>query len=187
MMSAWLIPVMILAVALAVDAVAVAAAQGACYRPSAGRSAEMALAFGLAQGVMPLGGFFLGALAVGAVEAVDHWIALALLGFLGFQMLRGSFGEDEVVNPLRGRTLLLAALATSIDAFAAGLTLPLLDAPAFAACAAIAGVTALLSYAAVRLGVRAGPRLGDYAERVGGVLLILIGLRIFISHQFLGA
>lgn len=185
-MAPWLLPTLILAAALAMDALAVAAAQGAAYRPRLPRTLGIAAAFGAAQGLMPLAGWAIGALAIGFVSAVDHWIALALLGFLGIRMIMEGFAPPEAPRLLTGTALLAAAIATSIDAFAAGLTLPVLKAPVVTACLIIAIVTFALSWAGVRIGAAAGASLGRRAEIVGGLLLIGIGVRIFVEHQFLG-
>lgn len=185
-MEAWLVPTLLVAAALAMDALAVAAAQGAAYRPALPQTLAMAGAFGAAQGLMPLAGWAIGALAIGLISALDHWIALGLLGFLGIRMIFEGFAPSEEPRVLTGAALLAAAVATSIDAFAAGITLPVLQAPVLPACALIAAVTFGLSWAGVRLGAAAGASFGRYAEILGGLLLIAIGLRIFVEHQFLG-
>ena len=169
------------------DAFAVALCQGA-----AGGDGRVALrataAFGLAQGLMPLLGWTLGVAFAGWIAAIDHWIALILLSILGLKMIREGFaGRDSGDRTLlSGRALLAAALATSIDAAAAGITLPTIGAPILQAIAVIGLVTAAMSYAAVRIGRAAGDRLGKWAEIAGGLMLIAIGARIFVVHQFMG-
>lgn len=182
-MIADLPPALALAVALAMDAFAVALTQGARFRPSWKQGATIALAFGVFQGVMPLAGWLLGSFALAYVEAWDHWIAFGLLAFIGMQMIRASDDTYERgLPPLSGVALLTAAVATSIDAFAAGLTLPTLGFAPLAACVLIAMVTALLSATAVWLGRKAGDRFGRPAEVFGGVLLIALGAKILADH-----
>ncbi len=171
----------LLAVALAMDAFAVALVQGARVRPALGAALAIALAFGAAQGGMALIGWGLGEAVLNHIAAFDHWIAFALLTFIGVQMIRE--GEhEEALRPLRGMALFAAAIATSLDALAAGITLPTLDvAPLFAA-SVIALVTLALSLGGVELGRRAGERFGRPAEVLGGIILIALGCRIVAEH-----
>jgi len=183
-----LLLVLLLAVGLAMDAFAAAVAQGASNRPNLAVALQIGLAFGLAQGVMPLLGWGLGQAFGDLIRAIDHWIALALLGFLGVRMIREGLAapDDEPVKKLTGRVLLVTSIATSIDAAAAGVTLPTLGAPVPLACATIGATTAVLSTSGVYLGAVAGNRFGKAAEVAGGLILIGLGLKIFIEHQFLG-
>ena len=176
---------------LAMDAVAVALVRGASGpRRSAGRllcALELGLAFGLAQGFMPLVGWGLGTAFAGLIESFDHWLAFALLGALGARMLAQAASPGEPDRPPAARGshylgLATAAFATSVDAAAAGLALPLLQVPIAAACLAIGGITALLCAPAYWLGGRASPRGGKLAEGLGGVVLIAIGAKILIEH-----
>ena len=180
-MIAAMLATLFLAVALAMDAFAVALAQGARFRPSAKGGATIALAFGAAQGVMPLIGWAVGAFALRYVEAWDHWIAFALLAFLGGRMIFGHV-EEEGEHRLTGTALLVATIATSIDALAAGIALPTLGIAPFAAASVIALVTLLLSGLGVILGRTAGDRFGKPAEILGGVILIGLGFRILAEH-----
>lgn len=172
----------LLALALAMDAFAVALTQGARFRPGWGGALAIALTFGVFQGAMPLIGWGIGTVAFEYVEAVDHWIAFALLTFLGLRMLGGHVGEDEAARKLTGRALLVAGVATSIDALAAGITLPALDIPPLTSAALIGLVTFGLSLAGVAMGRSAGDRWGAWAERVGGVILIGLGVKILAEH-----
>ena len=175
-----------LALALSMDAYAAALAQGAA---GAGRGAAFRIgaAFGFAQGAMPLLGWGLGLAFARALQAVDHWVALILLTALGGKMLREALaGGDRPPARLAGRALFTCAITTSIDAAAAGLTLPTLGVPILPAVAVIGATTFVLSWAGVLAGRAAGRRLGRYAEVAGGLILIGIGVRIFIEHQFQG-
>lgn len=172
----------LLALALAMDAFAVALTQGARFRPGWGGGAAIAGTFGLFQGVMPLIGWGIGAVAFAYIAAVDHWIAFALLSFLGVRMLRGH-GDDDAASPaLTGKALLVAGVATSVDALAAGITLPTLDVAPLTAGLVIGVVTLVLSGLGVALGRMAGDRFGDWAERLGGVILIALGAKILAEH-----
>lgn len=172
----------LLAFALAMDAFAVALTQGARFRPSLRGGLAIALTFGVFQAVMPLAGWGIGTFALGLVEAVDHWIAFGLLTFLGLRMLRGHVGEEEASRKLTGRALIVAGVATSVDALAAGITLPTLGIPPLTTAALIGVVTFAMSGAGVMLGRSAGDRWGTWAERAGGIVLIALGTHILGAH-----
>jgi putative Mn2+ efflux pump MntP len=177
-----MIEALLLAVALAMDAFAVALTQGARFRPSVAGGVAIALTFGVFQALMPLAGWGIGAVAFAYIEAVDHWIAFGLLGFLGVRMLGGHVGEEEAGHALTGKALLIAGVATSIDALAAGITLPTLSVAPLVAVALIGGVTFAMSGAGVALGRIAGDRWGTWAERAGGIILIGLGCKILAEH-----
>lgn len=184
-----MIGLFLLALALAMDAFAVALVRGAGGGGQRLRGAlETGLAFGAAQGLMPLAGWSLGSLFLARLAAVDHWIAFALLAFLGVRMLREGLGggaEPEVAGR-SGRShyagLALAAIATSIDAAAAGLTLELFGLPIGLACLIIALVTAALCIPAYWFAARVGTRIGRGAEVFGGLVLIALGIGIVFDH-----
>lgn len=178
-----MIEALFLALALAMDAFAVALTQGARFRPSPRGGLAIALTFGVFQALMPLAGWVIGAVALIYVEAVDHWIAFGLLTFLGVRMLGGHVGEEEAARALTGRTLLIAGVATSIDALAAGITLPTLGLSPWLAVALIGLVTFFMSGAGVVLGRRAGDHWGEWAERIGGLILIGLGVKILAEHS----
>lgn len=176
-----MIEALALAVALAMDAFAVALTQGARFRPPVAQALVIALAFGVAQGVMAALGWKLGEVALQWIAAFDHWIAFALLVGIGVLMLRG--GADEDTAPLLGGTALFAAsVATSVDALAAGVTLPTLAFDPALTVALIGAVTLALSLGGVQLGRSAGERFGRPAEMLGGVILIALGCKIVAEH-----
>ena len=177
-----MIEALLLALALAMDAFAVALTQGAKFRPGLRGGAAIALTFGVFQAAMPLAGWVIGAVALIYIEAIDHWIAFGLLTFLGVRMLGGHVGEEEAAHALTGRALLLAGVATSIDALAAGITLPTLAVEPLLAVALIGIITAAMSAGGVALGRIAGDRFGEWAERAGGVILIALGCKILGQH-----
>lgn len=177
-----MIEAILLAIALAMDAFAVALTQGARFRPGLVGAAMIAATFGVFQAVMPLIGWGIGAFALSYVEAFDHWIAFGLLAFLGARMLRGDVGEDEAARKLTGTALLVAGIATSIDALAAGITLPALAVEPVTAVVLIGIVTAAMSAGGVAMGRVAGDRWGAWAERAGGMILIALGCKILAEH-----
>lgn len=170
------------------DAVAASVAQGAACRVGGAGAVKIGAAFGVAQAAMPMVGWTLGLAFAPIVQSADHWIALILLSFLGMRMVREGLSaeEDRPSKRLVGWALAAAAIATSIDAAAAGVTLPMLSVPLLVACATIGLTTAVLSYAGVYLGALAGARIGKAAEIAGGVILVGLGLKIFVEHQFFG-
>jgi len=175
--------VLLLALALAMDAFAVALTQGARFRPDLRGGLAIALTFGLFQAVMPLAGWGIGTAAFAYVAAVDHWIAFALLAVLGLRMLRGDAAEQGGAIAVSGAGLLIAGIATSLDALAAGIALPTLGTAPLAAAGVIGAVTFALSGAGVLLGRRAGESWGHWAERAGGIILIGLGCRILAEHM----
>lgn len=177
-----------LAFGLAMDAFAVSIAQGASRRPGIGGALAIGGAFGLAQALMPLIGWGLGVAFAGMIRSVDHWIAFVLLGLLGAKMVREGLdhGAESPAPALIGWALLGAAVATSVDAAAAGITLPMLGSPIVSACMVIGVVTGALCVAGVQIGKASGAKLGKAAEVIGGVVLIGIGVKILIEHLFFG-
>lgn len=181
---------LLLALALAMDALVVSIARGAAGPHRLRPALDTGLAFGVAQGVMPLIGWALGALFAGVIEAVDHWIAFGLLGFLGVRMILAALGDGEEGEGTQAASqgsgywhaLAAAAVATSIDAAAAGLTLDLLGVPVWFACLVIAAVTAALCVPGYWFAARIGQRFGQLAEMVGGVVLIGLGCKILVEH-----
>ena len=198
-----MIEVILLAVALAMDAFAVAIGLGAKSQkqsqPYLLRLAiYAALYFGIAQGVMPLIGYLLGAALLGWLAAAAPWIGGIILVGLGGKMLYEVFDADEedavdsalhlksdtddavavINNSINHRTMFTLAIATSIDAMAAGFTLNLLALNAWLACLIIAVVTAGFGLFGVYLGWRSGTWLEDKAEALGGFVLIIIGVKV---------
>ncbi|MBQ3259194.1 MAG: manganese efflux pump [Clostridia bacterium] len=191
----WL-TLLLISVGLATDAFAVSVGNGIFLgRATPLQSAKIAGAFGLFQGVMPIFGYLLASLFAAQIVAVDHWIAFVLLAFIGGKMLWEVFrGEEEscAENPLQWRTLLLSAVATSIDAMAVGVTMALgrtglLEHDlGFLLCAAvIALVTFALCLIGVQVGCKTGRCFGRRAQIAGGLVLIGIGIKILVEHLWL--
>jgi manganese efflux pump family protein len=178
--------VVTLSVALAMDATAVAAARGlAAGRVSARDGLLMPSLFGGFQAGMAAAGWLAGRWIGPTIERWNGWVAFIVLALLGGKMIaesrRRGADDDGPADDLL--TLVGLAVATSIDAAAAGVTLPMLAAPPAIALAMIGGVTAALSAAGLYLGRRAGARFGPRLEIVGGIALIAIGLKILIDHM----
>jgi manganese efflux pump family protein len=182
--------ILALSVGLAMDATAVSAARGLCLaRVRPRHIALVAAYFGGAQALMPLLGWQLGSFVGSLVSTWDHWIAWVLLTIIGGKMCLESrkaednpCGHDNSNDPFAHRLMLVLAVATSIDAFAVGITLPLLRAPLVLTLATIGITTAVLSAAGLFAGRRFGAALGRRMDAVGGIVLILLGLKILVEH-----
>jgi putative Mn2+ efflux pump MntP len=181
---------LLLAVGLAMDATAVAAARG-CTTPKIlpRHVALVAAFFGGFQALMPLIGWLLGSRVGPLVQAWDHWIAFALLAAIGGKMLweaRPSAREegdgDRQADLFGVKVLLLLAVATSIDSLAVGITLPILNAPLLLSLTTIGVTTALLSAVGLVAGRRFGSMLGKRLDIAGGVMLIGLGTKILVEH-----
>lgn len=183
---------MVLAVALSMDATAVAAARGlSAKRIGVRHVALVASFFGGFQALMPLFGWLMGSRLGKFVAAWDHWLIFALLGGIGGKMLwealhpqaEARLSEDEAFGI---KVMLLLAIATSIDAFAAGIALPLLNAPLGVSLLAIGLTTAALSTLGLFAGHRFGSALGSRLDALGGLLLIGLGTKTLIEHLSAG-
>lgn len=180
------IDVLLIAVGLAMDACVVSAGAGASGR-SVGHRASLRLGFhfGLFQFFMPIIGWFAGSFLAATIAAVDHWIAFGVLAIVGGRMVKGGLapGENPAAgDPSRGWSLILLSIATSIDALAVGFSLAMIGVEIWFPAVVIGLVTAGMSISGLHLGTRLGVRFGNRMEVVGGVVLILVGLRILIQH-----
>lgn len=175
----------ILAVALSMDAFAVAICKGLSIRKlKLSQALTVGLWFGAFQALMPAAGYLLGSAFADLVTAVDHWIAFVLLAVIGVNMVReGLHGDEESCDPsLSFRVMLMLAIATSIDALAVGVTFALLPVNIVAAVSFIGVVTFIISAVGVKIGNLFGARYKSKAEIFGGVVLILIGAKILLEH-----
>ncbi len=176
---------LILAVALAMDSVAVSIAIGSKHKKILfPRILLISAVFGLFQGAMPLVGYLIGISFAQYVQAYDHWIAFALLVGLGGKMLYEAYKDefDEEVTDLSNKTLITLAIATSIDAMAVGVTFAFLQTDIYTASGIIALVTFLMCLGAVYIGKKLGSLLESKAEMLGGVILIGLGFKILLEH-----
>ena len=177
---------LLLAIGVSMDAFAVSIAKGlATQRLRLKHYASVALWFGGFQALMPVLGYFVGANFASVVANFDHWIAFILLAVIGGKMLYDtSTGSDEdgTGSDFRFRTMFVLAVATSIDAFAIGVSLAFLGADIWSATLFIGATTAAFSAFGLRLGNIFGYRYKHGAELTGGVVLILIGTKILVEH-----
>lgn len=178
-----LIELFILAVGLSMDAFAVSVCKGLSLGKIKVRHMCIAgLWFGGFQAFMPLIGYFLGTFFAEEIERYDHWIAFVLLALIGINMLKEAFGEEEEVdNSMTIKSMFLLAVATSIDALAVGVTLAFLEVNIAPAVFFIGMVTFICSAAGVKIGSIFGTRYKAKAECCGGIILILIGLKILLE------
>ena len=175
----------VLAVGLSMDAFAVAVCKGLAIGKIQWKHVVIVgLWFGGFQALMPLIGYLLGSSFAEYIAAVDHWIAMILLVLIGANMVRESLDKDpEHVNPSLGfKTMLVMAIATSIDALAVGVTFAFLQVSILPAAGLIGVTTFLISAAGVRIGSLFGLRYKARAEICGGAILILLGIKILLEH-----
>ncbi|MFA7329896.1 MAG: manganese efflux pump MntP family protein [Candidatus Delongbacteria bacterium] len=182
----WL-EMILLGVALAMDALAVSLGASTLLPPGRRPAFRIAFHFGLFQALMPVLGWLAGLTLADLIRSVDHWAAFFLLLWIGGRMLRQAGAEEQESaagrpDPSRGWTLLALSVAVSLDALAVGLSLAFLRVSIWQPVLVIGLITGALSWLGVRLGRRLGHRWGPRMERIGGAILILIGLRILISH-----
>ncbi len=176
----------LVAVGLALDAVAVAIGTSVALRTVSGRQVfRLGFHFGLFQALMPLLGWSAGRSVSQFIAGWDHWVAFALLSFVGVKAIHAALfgGPERAVraDPTRGLNLVLLSLATSLDALAVGLSLAVLHVEIWYAAAIIGLTTAALTTAAMLLGARLGTLVGRRLEVLGGVILIAIGAKILVQ------
>ena len=181
-----LVAILLIAVALAMDAFAVSIVTGSIYKDLHVKHAiRMALFFGGFQAVMPVLGFLAGLGMKEYISGVDHWVAFGLLSFVGGKMVYEAFqieSAEKNLDPSNLLILLALSIATSIDALAVGITLSLLTRAIALAVTLIGLITFGLSYAGVYIGKRFGHFFESRIEVLGGLILIAIGLKILIEH-----
>ncbi len=177
--------VLVIAVALALDCFAVSLAAGTTI--TAGRlrvALSIAIAFGIFQSLMTVAGWFAGTWLTPFIAAYDHWIAFILLAVIGVKMIREGLSDDssEAKEYLNLQVLLVLAVATSLDALGVGLSFALLEVPILVPSIIIGLISFLLSFAGVFIGYRLAGWMGRPVEIFGGIVLILIGIRILFEH-----
>lgn len=182
--------IIFIAIGLAMDATAVSlSAAAAGYANNARARFRLAFHFGLFQFGMPIIGWLLGSTFAHYIKVYDHWVAFLLLGIVGGRMIQAGLHPEASTlktDPTRGMTLVTLSLATSIDALAVGLSLAMLNISLWSAAILIGVITALMSLLAIGIGSRTSRHLGPRAEILGGLILIFIGLRILITHIWVG-
>ena len=182
-----LLELFLLAVGLSMDAFAVSVCKGlSVERVKRSNMLACGAYFGGFQALMPLIGYLLGARFQSMIENVDHWIAFLLLAVIGVNMIREAMGgdDDALDDSFDVRTMLMLAVATSIDALAVGVTFAFLQVNIVPAVCFIGAVTFVLSALGVELGGVFGMKWKRRAELTGGAILVLLGLKILLEHLF---
>lgn len=179
---------LILAVGLSMDAFAVSVCKGLSVKKATLRESVICGGwFGGFQALMPLAGFYLGTLFADAIEAFDHWVAFVLLAVIGINMLKEAFSKEECCSESDGdfsvKTMFVMAVATSIDALAVGISLAMAGNVNIIVAILLIGVTTFtLSALGVRIGNIFGSRYEKGAQIAGGVILIVLGIKILLEH-----
>ena len=180
----------LLGIGLSMDAFAVSVCKGLAMKKATLKSQmTCGLWFGGFQALMPLIGFFLGAMFADAIKSFDHWIAFGLLALIGANMLKEALEKEcdcceEHNADMSVKTMFVLAVATSIDALAVGISLAMAgDVNIWAAIALIGVTTCVLSALGVKIGNIFGSRYEKKAEFAGGVILILLGVKILLEHM----
>ena len=179
------IELLLIAIGLSMDAFSVSICKGLTTRKFSWRMALVCgLWFGLFQALMPIIGYFLGAQFQEMIEAYDHWIAFGLLFLIGANMIREAiWGKEEQQDGSLGfKTMLLLAIATSIDALAVGVSFACIQVKLWSSVLIIGLTTFVFSVLGVKIGNVFGSRYEKSASIVGGIILILIGLKILLEH-----
>lgn len=176
-----LIEIIIISISLAMDAFAAALCKGLTMKKNYKNAIIIGLYFGLFQALMPLIGYVFGTFLYG-IDKIDHFIALLLLSVIGITMILESKENKELDDKLDFKTMFILSVATSIDALLVGITFSFLEANIIYCISIIGIITFIISSIGVLIGSKFGIKYGSKAELLGGIILILTGIRIFIEH-----
>ena len=183
-----LLEIILTAIGLSMDAFAVSITLGlAVGKPKTTQYLIPGIYFGFFQALMPFIGFITGKLFADKIQQFEHWIAFALLGFIGGKMIKDSFSRDNENaerNPFHPVKMLVLAIATSIDALAVGITFSFFRVNIVMAIMIIGFTTLCISVAGVKIGNIFGEKYKSKAEFAGGAVLVLLGIKILIEHLF---
>lgn len=181
----------LIGVGLAMDAFTVSLGIGTGQQANYGRAKfRLIFHFGFFQAAMTVVGWYAGSTVVHCIRGFDHWIAMALLAYVGVNMIRSGLNPEAkayISDPSKGRVLIMLSIATSIDAMAVGLSMAMLNQPWLIPSIIIGVVTWGLCAVGLLAGDKLGQRFGKRMEILGGLILIGIGLRVLITHLFFGA
>jgi putative Mn2+ efflux pump MntP len=181
-----IIEIILLGISLAMDAFAVSICKGLSMKKINWKKAIIiGLYFGVFQALMPIVGYLLGSTFESFVTSIDHWIAFGLLVLIGGNMIKEGLQEEESENcndNVDFKTMIVLAIATSIDALAVGITFAFLDVNMPIATSIIGIITFAVSIIGVKIGNKFGSKYENKAEITGGIILILIGLKILLEH-----
>jgi len=172
--------------ALSMDAFAVSITKGITLKKiNLSIATKIAFSFGLFQAIMPLIGWLFGMNFELYIRSIDHWIAVILLSFLGIKMIMEAINDDnenDNTTYLNNKELIVLSIATSIDALAIGVTFAFLNIDIIPVCISIGVITFLVCFIGVLIGKKIGSLFKNYAQIVGGIILVLIGLNILNEH-----
>lgn len=180
-----IVELFILAIGVSMDAFAVSICKGLSMKKTNIKAmATCGLWFGSFQALMPLIGFLLGSLFASAIQAIDHWVAFALLAFIGISMIKDAYGEEEECDAdFSFKTMFTMALATSIDALAIGISLAMVGNVNIILAVILIGITTgILSAIGVKIGGIFGNKFEKKAQIAGGIILIILGIKILLEH-----
>ena len=181
-----LVTISLISIGLAMDAFAVSLGIGTVGQISTLRGKiRLAAHFGIFQAGMNVLGWLVGETIVQYVRGFDHWLAFALLGYVSFSLIRSGLDKDGKAfnqDPSTGRVLVILSIATSIDAFAVGLSIAFLKVPILISVIMIGLVAVFLSAVGLFAGIRLGEAFGKRMEIFGGLILLGIGIRVMITH-----
>ena len=180
-----ILEILLIAVGLAMDAFAVAICKGLSMKKiNLKKTLIIGIYFGLFQAIMPAVGYFLGSFFENLVIQVDHWIAFILLSVIGINMIKEVFSKDDEQcnDSVDFGTMVVLAIATSIDALAVGITFAFLKTNIIISALTIGIVTFLISVAGVKIGNKFGDKFEKKSKFAGGLILIFIGLKILLEH-----
>jgi len=180
-----ILEMLLIGIGLAMDAFAVSICKGLSMKKiDLKKTCIIGLYFGIFQAGMPIIGYFLGIGFENFVTQIDHWIAFILLGFIGANMIREALSkkEEEVNSDISFKTMIILSIATSIDALAVGITFAFLNVNIMISASIIGVITFILSAIGVVIGNKFGNKYEKKAELFGGVVLILMGVKILLEH-----
>lgn len=180
-----ILEIVLLGIGLAMDAFAVSICKGLSMKKMNWKNAMIiAFYFGVFQAIMPAIGYFLGTTFESFVTTIDHWLAFILLSIIGGNMIKESFDNEEEKKNDRVdfKTMIVLALATSIDALAVGITFAFFDVNLILAISIIGVITFFVSLLGVKVGNRFGDKYQNKAELMGGIILVLLGIKILLEH-----
>ena len=183
-----IIEIILMAVALAMDALAVSICKGMTIKKlTPEHILKVGVYFGGFQALMPIAGYYIGKTFADVIKSFDHWVVFALLAGLGIHMVIGAFKEEkEHTSDFSHKTMLILAIATSIDAMAIGISLSIMKTGLWVNVGVIGAITFAMTAIGVVVGNKFGNKLGVKAELIGGFILIGVGLRVLIEHLVTG-
>lgn len=178
-----LLELVLIAVSLAMDAFTVSVMYGmTIHHMNHIKRVSIAFYFGLFQAIMPACGYYLGRIFSVYIKEIDHYIAFIFLMIIGFHMIKDAFSGEEVLGGFHLLDLTMLAIATSVDAFAVGMTFAFLEMPLWGSCLVIGGVTFLLCFIALYIGQYLGHKFQSQAYFGGGIVLIFMAIKILCEH-----